>query len=164
MITIEKSIFRKGHIGYKVAPYQHLEHLQVLHSSLKKENDWSGHYVAKTINVASGYRCDYQHPYGHTVTLLHDMKVLICKGYELEDINITGAEKARMIVNALPLDIKCFFNATSNALLIPTLGKLGYCYQGPHDSEGGIEIIIPQRLIAFVSMDMQVDFGRNKFF
>lgn len=164
MITVEKSTLRKGLIGYKVAPYQNLGHLHVLHSSFKEEDDWSGHYVAKTINVASGYRYDYQHPYGHTVTLLHDMKVLICKGYELENISITGAEKAQMIVNALPLDLKNFFNKTSNALLIPTLGKLGYCYQGPHDSEGGIEIIIPQRLIAFVSMDMQVDFGRNKFF
>ncbi len=69
MITIERSILKKGHIGFKVAAYQQLDHMRTLHSSFQREADWAGFYVAKTKNVAAGYRVDYQHPYGHTVTL-----------------------------------------------------------------------------------------------
>ncbi|MEY4474754.1 MAG: hypothetical protein RL248_521 [Pseudomonadota bacterium] len=163
MITIEKSILRKGHIGYKVAPYQRLDHLRVLHLSFNTEDHWAGIYVAKTINVASGYRCDYKHPYGHTVDLLHNMKVLICEGHELRNGSISGADKAKMIIDALPLDIKTYIQS-QNRTLIPSLGALGFCYQGPHDNEGGIEIIIPNRLVSFVSMHEQVDFGINKYF
>ncbi|MGG5218847.1 MULTISPECIES: hypothetical protein [Rahnella] len=163
MITIERSILRKGHIGFKVAAYQQLDHMRTLHSSFPREADWAGFYVAKTKNVAAGYRVDYQHPYGHTVTLIHDMKVLICKGPELENSSITGFAKARMIIDALPEDMKTSV-IKLNSPLIPALGRLGFCYQGPHDDEGGIEIIIPNRLIAFVAMHEKIDFGVNKYF
>jgi hypothetical protein len=91
------------------------------------------------------------------------MKVLICEGHELRNGSISGADKAKMIIDALPLDIKTYIQS-QNRTLIPSLGALGFCYQGPHDNEGGIEIIIPNRLVSFVSMHEQVDFGINKYF
>jgi len=41
---------------------------------------------------------------------------------------------------------------------------LGLCDQGSHDDEGGIEIIIPNRLNAFVAMHEKINFGVNNAF
>ncbi|MDK2633692.1 hypothetical protein QMZ93_10135 [Pantoea stewartii subsp. indologenes] len=162
MITVRNEILKKGHIGYKVAPYEQLDHNSVLHESFSSKKEWSGFYVATTRQVAHGYRYDHPHAYGHTVTLLRNLPVLVFTGNELSDTSVSNTDKARMIKDALPANLKTYM-MNQNKPLIAALGALGFCYQGPHDSEGGVEIIIPNNLIAYVSTEMKVDFGRRPF-
>jgi hypothetical protein len=163
MIIIERSILKKGHIGFKVSNYQNFDYKCTWRTPIDVTKPWAGFYIGTTEDVADGYKDDYQHPYRHAVTLLQDLDIIICTGPELANSQIPGMAKAEMVTEALPDDLKDAVRK-QNKPLMDALGELGFCYQGPHDDEGGIEIVIPNKLTHLVSLKMKIDFGVNKYY
>ncbi|MCL7998595.1 hypothetical protein M8994_10100 [Brucella sp. 21LCYQ03] len=161
-IQVNIGLLDKNITYYKVSPYKSFDYFVSLRDSYKERKHWSGIYLAKDRKTSYGYRFDYDHAYGHLVQILHKMNVVICSGSYLESGGNSGDDKARGIIDILPNDIKRYFKSERD-LLIPTLGKLGYCYQGPADEEGGIEVIIPEALAIFVYMRNIIDFGPSRY-
>jgi hypothetical protein len=153
-MTIRIENLRKGSIGYKMSnfavwsPYVNL-------TTAQDDKDWSGIYLAPDRSVAEGYGSDYLDATGagsanmHRVLLLQDMKMVVCDDPKLGDGSMAEQDKTALVKAQLASDASIKLDARP---LIPSLGRLGYVYKGYHDDEGNWEIIVPNRLSAFLSM------------
>lgn len=154
---IEIKTLAKGFIGYKAAGYADWNP-QIILDTATDSGEWSGLYVAPAVEIAKGYLVDSLPGSGpnvgagtsylYGVHLIKDQMIICCSDRCLADIG--GSEVAKAIhVKGLLLGK---FNMKIAGPLIPGLGAKGYFFQGFHDEEGGLEIIIPNALCRSVAL------------
>lgn len=150
-ITIED--LPTGKIGFKGSAFDKWDPFASL-TGADDSKEWSGIYIAPEADLAKGYLGDYADEntgkgtaYIHIVELLSPLKLLVCTDDIIGDGSVSGDVKAKHIKDNMPGEIS--FGA---GLLIPRLGQLGYAYKGLHDSEGGMELVIPNKLSAMLTM------------
>lgn len=156
---------RMGRIGFKMAKYDRWCPFTNM-TTADDSGQWAGLYISPTAEMSMGYAQDCLdentgngNAYLHIAHLLRDLNVLICDDPALGVGDTPGDQKARIVKNQLPPNI-----VVGDAPLIPSLGRLGYAFKSYHDQEGNMEIIIPNKLSAFVWMIRQSTLNYEGFF
>ncbi|MGL4353727.1 MAG: hypothetical protein ACRCTP_07350 [Aeromonas popoffii] len=142
-----------GTVLYKSMRYDSFDAAKAL-AGRKNTEEWEGQYFALDKAISEGYEMDYLdedtgngRAWLHTFVVTKDIPILHNTAPHHGDDSYSGGQKAaavkRFLINNPDILVD---NATAfinpGKPLMPTLSEMGVAFNGPHDMDGGREIII----------------------
>jgi hypothetical protein len=150
-LTVKR--LEKDTILYKATKFKKFDAELAISSDKDSQNEWAGQYFASDKKIAEGYKddyCDDKEVYLHTfrvkkeIPILYDEKIFSNK--EISEKDKSSSIKNFLINNNI-LGDENTVKINHEEPLMPTLAKIEYAYNGPHDEEGNREIIIGGELL-----------------
>lgn len=142
-----------GTVLYKSMRYDSFDAAKALAGQENKE-EWEGQYFALDKAISEGYEMDYLdentgngRAWLHTFVVTKDIPILRNTAPRHGDDSYSGGQKAAAVKHFLINNPDILGDNTTAYIhpgkpLMPTLSEMGVAFNGPHDREGGVEIII----------------------
>jgi insecticidal toxin complex protein TccC len=147
-----------GTILYKSMKYENFD-VELAISGQENKEEWEGQYFALDKEISEGYETDYLdentgngRAWLHTFEVTKEIPILHNTAEAYGSDNFTGNDKAAAIRNFLINQPDILGDINTKEInhgkpLMPTLTKIGIAFNGPHDLDGGREIITGGELL-----------------